>query len=166
MIHCCAIGMTGFIPMKREIPLFIIDTARTHKRGECDFLVCTDKDNGFVAKVDYIEGECEEFGDDYRIDYPQRGISCRIQIQQMIGTNSRVSEVRTLLKRGMEYYAKAVRSAFNVEHPTKEECVKYLELLMRSNRQYLDESGSDYEARKTIATSLAMLQAATEYLRD
>lgn len=34
---------------KREIPLFIIDNTRNHKRGECDFLVCTDKDNGFIA---------------------------------------------------------------------------------------------------------------------
>ena len=45
---------------KREIPLFIVDTSRNHKRGECDFLVCTDKDNGFLAKVDYVDGEKEE----------------------------------------------------------------------------------------------------------
>lgn len=42
---------------KREIPLFIIDTLRNHKRGECDFIVCTDKDCGFIAKVDYIDEE-------------------------------------------------------------------------------------------------------------
>lgn len=42
---------------KREIPLFIIDNTRNHKRGECDFLVCTDKGNGFIAKVDYMDGE-------------------------------------------------------------------------------------------------------------
>lgn len=52
---------------KREIPLFIVDTSRNHKRGECDFLVCTDKDNGFLAKVDYVDGEKEKVGDEHEV---------------------------------------------------------------------------------------------------
>ena len=39
---------------KREIPLFIIDTLRNHKRGECDFLVCTDKDCGSILDAEII----------------------------------------------------------------------------------------------------------------
>ena len=87
---------------KREIPLFIVDTSRNHKRGECDFLVCTDKDNGFFAKVDYVDGEKEEVGDDYRIGCPRNGVSLRIQIYQMIGTHPNVGNIRTLLKKGMD----------------------------------------------------------------
>lgn len=53
--------------MKREIPLFIVDSSRKHKKGECDYICCTDKDSGFIAKIDYIDGEIEETGSDYRI---------------------------------------------------------------------------------------------------
>lgn len=45
---------------KRSVPLFIIDRSRRHKLGECDFIVCTDLDNGFIARVDYVDGEHEE----------------------------------------------------------------------------------------------------------
>lgn len=91
---------------KREIPLFIVDTSRNHKRGECDFLVCTDKDNGFLAKVDYVDGEKEEVGDDY------------------------------------------------------------LNTMVRMNRQYLDDAGSDYQARKTVQQTIIMLQASAKFLRE
>lgn len=84
---------------KREIPLFIIDTLRNHKRGECDFLVCTDKDCGFIAKVDYIDEEKEEVGDDYRIGLPRRGCSMRIKVYQMIGQHPDTGRIRTLLKK-------------------------------------------------------------------
>lgn len=41
---------------KREFPLFIFDLSRDHKLGECDFVACTDVDNAFVAKIDYVTG--------------------------------------------------------------------------------------------------------------
>lgn len=149
---------------KREIPLFIIDIARNHKRGECDFLVCTDKDNGFIAKVDYISGEIEEVGDDYRIGHSKRGVSCRIQIQQMIGKNSRTNEIRTLLKKGMDYFVKTVQKPIHVDAPTKEECATFLELLVRTNKKSLDEAGSDYDEHKVVENTIKMLQASADYL--
>lgn len=39
---------------KREIPLFVFDKNRWHSQGECDFIICTDIDNSFVARVDYV----------------------------------------------------------------------------------------------------------------
>lgn len=150
---------------KREIPLFIIDTTRNHKRGECDFLVCTDKGNGFIAKVDYINGEIEEVGDDYRIGLPQRGISCRIQIQQMTGNNHRSNEIRTLLKKGMDYFAKSVQKPIHFDAPSKEECATYLELLAKANKKSLDEAGSDFEAHSIVENSINILLAASDFLR-
>lgn len=150
---------------KREIPLFIIDNTRNHKRGECDFLVCTDKDNGFIAKVDYMDGEIEEVGDDYRIGYPNQGVSCRIQIQQMMGKNSRTNEIRTLLKKGMDYYVKTVQKPIHFDSPTKGECATFLEILIRSNKQALDEAGSDYDAHKVVENTIKMLQASADYLK-
>ena len=63
---------------RREIPLFILDRSRKHKVGPYDFLVCTDKDNGFVAKVDYVIGMGEISTDMVRIGAARNGILMRI----------------------------------------------------------------------------------------
>ena len=65
---------------KRKFPLFIIDTNRLHRLGDCDFLVCTDHDNGFVAQVEYIRAIAAEVGDDYFISKPTKGLAAKIQI--------------------------------------------------------------------------------------
>ena len=132
---------------KREIPLFIIDTLRSHKRGECDFLVCTDKDCGFIAKVDYIDEEKEEVGDDYRIGFPRRGCSLRIKIYQMIGLHPDTGRIRTLLKKGMEYFLKAVTCEVHVNNPSREEC-------------------ADYHARQATIHTIMMLEATRKLLLE
>lgn len=152
------------IMAKREIPLFIIDTNRNHKRGECDFIVCTDKDSGFIAKVDYIDGEKEEVGGDYRIGCPHQGVSLRIQVQQMIGEHPNVGSVRTLLKKGMDYFVKSVMCEVHLRNPSREECAQFLDTLVRMNMQYVDDAGSDYKARQTVLNTIAMLKASINYL--
>lgn len=47
--------------MKREFPLFIVDHNRAHKFGEVDFIYCSDIDNGFIAKVEYIDGRHRQY---------------------------------------------------------------------------------------------------------
>ena len=95
--------------MKREIPLFIVDSSRKHKKGECDYICCTDKDSGFIAKIDYIDGELEETGSDYRIGLSKNGISCRMKIVRSMGENPTETAVRSLLKKGMEYYSTIIQ---------------------------------------------------------
>lgn len=151
---------------KREIPLFIIDTLRNHKRGECDFLVCTDKDCGFIAKVDYIDEEKEEVGDDYRIGCPRRGCSLRIKIHQMIGQHPDTGRIRTLLKKGMEYFLKAVTCEVHVKNPSREECADFLNTLVRMNKQYVDDAGSDYQARQATIHTIMMLEATRKLLLE
>ena len=150
----------------REIPLFIIDTLRNHKRGECDFLVCTDKDCGFIAKVDYIDEEKEEVGDDYRIGFPRRGCSLRIKIHQMIGQHPDTGRIRTLLKKGMEYFLKAVTCEVHVNNPSREECADFLNTLVRMNKQYVDDAGSDYHARQATIHTIMMLEATRKLLLE
>lgn len=151
---------------KREIPLFIIDALRTHKRGECDFLVCTDRDNGFIAKIDFIPGDKEETGADYRIGYANNGISCRIRIQQMTGVNSRESDIRTLLKKGLDYYVQSVRCQVNIERPSRQQCADFIRQLIRGNMKALDDAGSDYARRNIVKKSLSMLEASADYLTN
>lgn len=145
--------------MKREIPLFIIDTKKSHKKGECDFLVCTDQDNGFVAKVEYVAASEPDYGDDYRIDSNRNGLSIKTTIKRMFGTNPKASEVKSLLKKGVDYYVESVTLAVDATKATTDECIDFIEKLSAGNKHYLDEVGVDYDERKIILTSLAMLDA-------
>ena len=67
---------------KREIPLFVFDKNREHGIGECDFVCCTDIDNGFIAKIDYTD-EPEGVTERTRIGKPNNGISLRIEIKRI-----------------------------------------------------------------------------------
>jgi len=151
---------------KREIPLFICDISRKHRRGECDFIVCTDRDNGFVARAEAITGEIEEVGDDYRIGSPNNGYSLRISIVRMTGAKPDKSSVRTLLKKAMDYMQSLTALAVNVEAPTRKECAEYLTMLVRLNQHQLAEAKSNYEERQTTLTSMRMLVASAEYLSE
>lgn len=151
---------------KREIPLFIIDTARRHKKGECDWIFCTDKDNAFVARIDLIDGDIDDVGDDFRVESRGCGISARMAILRTIGANPSVSAQRTLLKKAMSYYLECTLKKLNINDPSKAECVEFLELLIQSNMHQLEAAGSDYNERKTTLTSMALLQASADYLRE
>lgn len=149
---------------KREIPLFIVDTARQHKKGECDFICCTDQDNGFYAKVDYVEGEKEAAGCDYRISKPNNGISLRIEIQGMLGKNPRTTDIRSLLKLAMEYYTDIVQRKIDTNQPSREDCIEFLLMLIKGNRHNL--LNCKPQERQTTEMSLKMLEAITRYMED
>lgn len=145
--------------MKREIPLFIIDTKKSHKKGECDFLVCTDQDNGFVAKVEYVAASEPEYGDDYRIDFNRNGLSIKTSIKRVFGANPKTAEVKSLLKKGVDYYVESVTLAVDATKATTDECIDFIEKLSAGNKHYLEEAGVDFDERKVIMTSLMMLDA-------
>lgn len=149
---------------KRETPLFIIDTCRAHKQGECDFMVCTDRDNGFIAKLDYVDGDITEVGDDYRIGYPNNGCSLRMQIQRYIGQNVTTQSVKTLMKKGMEQYVAIVRRVVDIDNPSKEDCVKFIDMLIKGNRPNLT-SEKDNAKRQMVSTSIQLLEATKDYLK-
>jgi hypothetical protein len=150
---------------KRILPLFVVDHCRMHRFGECDFIACTAKDNGFIAKVDHVEGDITEIGDDYRIGGARNGISCRIQILRYTGSNIDKAEIRTLLKAALEYHSECTRCPVNVDAPSIDDCTNFLMLLVRSNMHHLAEAKSDFNARQTVLTSLTMLEATIEHLK-
>lgn len=145
--------------MKREIPLFLIDTKKTHKKGECDFLVCTDRDNSFVARLDYIAAQEPCFGDDFRIDFNRNGLSLKLTILRITGLNPSTSAIRTLMKKGIEYYTDSATLSVDATNATTRECINFIESLTAGNRHYLEEAGINHEERTTILTSLMMLDA-------
>ena len=145
--------------MKREIPLFIIDTKKSHKKGECDFLVCTDQDNGFVARIDYVASESPCMGDDYIVGHERDGLAIKMSIKRINGLNPKQSDIRNLMKKGLDYYAESVTLAVGATEITTRQCVDFLEKLIDGNKHYIQEVGSDYEQLQTIKTSLMMLDA-------
>lgn len=145
--------------MKREIPLFIIDTKKTHKHGECDFLACTDRDNSFVARIDYISSQEPAYGDDYRIDYNRNGFSVKLSIIRITGLNPSTSAIKTLMKKGLDYYAESVTLSVDATRATTRQCIDFIEKLTAGNRHYLQEAGINQKERTTILTSLMMLDA-------
>ena len=149
---------------RREIPLFILDRSRKHKVGPYDFLVCTDKDNGFVAKVDYVLGMDEMTTDQVRIGPARGGLRMRIQIKRMTGKNPDSTQLRSLLKKGMDYCTDVLSIRFQpIEYDTKT-CIDFLERLIEANRQYVDER--PLEERQTTQKSIRILEAIQDKLQQ
>ncbi|WP_298110494.1 hypothetical protein [uncultured Bacteroides sp.] len=145
---------------KREIPLFIIDTAHWHNQGDADFVVCTDQDSGFIARVDIVGADQPDtVTDTIRIGHENRGYKMRMEIKRITGKNPSPSAIRTLMKKACDYYAENKRTPIHSDEPSTLECVRFLNLLIDGNRQNLQDSGGDFTRRKTVETSLKMLEA-------
>ena len=151
--------------MKRETPLFIIDTKKSHKKGECDFLVCTDKDNAFVARIDYVNATAPDMGEDYRIDYCNNGISLKLSIIRMLGNNPNRTNLRTLMKRGLDYYAEACVIRFNPNSITTEQTEVACDSYTWTDGKTYIKSGTYYQYLQTIhgCDSLEILNLIIHY---
>lgn len=150
---------------KRKIPLFIFDTARQHGHGECDFIVCTDQESGFIAKVDLINGAKEEVTDTYRISEPINGVSCKIEIKRITGSNPDKAAIRTLLRKAYRMYMDRTSKQINVDEPGLSDMLAYCAAMEKSARSQLAQT-KDYEIRKVIGTSIIMLGAIANKLRE
>lgn len=146
---------------KRKFPLFIIDTNRLHKLGDCDFLVCTDQDNGFVAQVEYIRATAAEVGDDYFISKPTKGLAAKIQILRFNTPNPDKTKVRGLLKQASIKINDEIKVDVSVD-ASPQDCVKFIKKLNEANYHRLNTG--DYIERKTVLTSMLMLDQAAKYI--
>lgn len=147
--------------MKREFPLFIVDHNRAHKFGEVDFIYCSDIDNGFIAKVEYIDGIIEEVGEDYRIEpgFSGSNISAKISIKRITGKNPDKTKIRGLLKQAMKYYTSLSTFSADIGNITVRQMVLFIDTLILDGRKNAIAAGSDYNYRNTVLTSIAFLEA-------
>ena len=147
--------------MKREFPLFIVDHNRAHKFGEVDFIYCSDIDNGFIAKVEYMDGIVEEVGEDYRIEPGLSGsnISAKISIKRITGKNPDKTKIRGLLKQAMKYYTSLSTFSADIGNITVRQMVLFIDTLILDGRKNAIAAGSDYNYRNTVLTSIAFLEA-------
>lgn len=152
---------------KREIPLFIFDTNRTHSLGECDFVSCTDVDNAFVARISFVRNASEMVTDNIRVTAPNdNGISCKMEVKRITGLNPNDGQIRTLMKKAMEMYTETTVKKNNSNEATDEEMIHFLDKLIQGNRHNLDELGSDYTSRNILSSSLHMLEAIRDRIKE
>ena len=113
---------------KREFPLFIFDLSRDHKLGECDFVACTDVDNAFVAKIDYVTGIDNVITDNLRINRSNGEVKLRIEIKRITGKNPDNAAIRTLMKKAEDLYCERSISRINIDNPSKADMLSFLEI--------------------------------------
>lgn len=150
--------------MKREIPLFIIDVSRSHKLGDCDFITCTDKENGFVAKVSYVEARKSEVGDTFRIEPNNTGYAARFEIVRMLGSKQDTSAMRTLLKKATMYFFENIHSTVSADGTSVGEMISFLDILIRGNKFNADDPNLSLQQRKTTLKGINMLERIKQQL--
>lgn len=150
---------------KREIPLFIFDLGRDHNLGECDFVVCTDVDNAFTAKIDYVTDVENVITDTVRIVQANGNIKLRLKIKRITGKNPDKAAIRNLLKKAEELYCERTKKKINLDRITKKDMIDFLDVFVFGNKHHLSEAGANYEERKTLLTSLTMLEAIKSELK-
>ena len=152
--------------MKREIPLFIFDTDRLHKMGECDFVTCTDVDNGFVAKIDFVEGDVTYNDYNIKIVPSGQGVSSRIEIKRFAGKNTDKSQINTLLSKAMKMYIERTQRHIDMNNPTTEDCIDFVDILIKGNLKNIEEAGIDQNKRNIVINSINMLKNIKKKLED
>lgn len=142
---------------KREIPLFIFDTLRDHNLGECDFVTCTDIDNAFIAKIDYVTDLDNIITDRLRIVRSNGLIKLRIEIKRITGKNPDNAAIRTLMKKAEDLYCERTMKRINIDKPSKNDMLNFLDIIIAGNKHNIAKAG--IEERNTILTSIFMLEA-------
>lgn len=144
----------------------MFDLSRDHGLGECDFVACTDVENAFVAKIDYVEGVENVITDTLRINRGNGELKLRFEIKRITGKNPDKSAIRTLLKKAEDLYCERTQKKVNLDCPTKADMVHFLDTLIKGNKQYVTQAGADVEERETVLMSIAMLEAIKNELEE
>lgn len=144
---------------KREIPLFIFDLSRDHNLGECDFVSCTDVDNSFVAKIDYVTNSEDVITDTLRIGNENNGIKLRLEVKRVTGKNPNRSSIRTLLKKAEDLYIERNIKSINIDMPSDDDMIEFLSIMIDGNKKNITEAGVDMNERNIVYTSIRMLEA-------
>lgn len=149
---------------KREIPLFLFDCGREHNLGEADFVACTDIDNAFVAKIDYVSGYNEIATDTTRITRSNNGVQLRLDIKRVTGKNPEPAKMRTLLKKAEDLYVEQTQRPVNLKDPSADDMLNFLNALIDGNKGQLSDI-KDIGERQMAMVSLSMLDAIKNFIK-
>ena len=156
--------------MKRIHPLFIYDTNRNHKFGDCDWIACTQAHNAFLAKVTFVSDQEPTSAPNLRISRPNKnGIQVRLDLMRAWGNSEEhpqtISEHLSLMKAAEKHIIDATNYVrIDSGNPTTQQVIDYLELIVHANLSNLRGDASTAEKQTTL-TSLKMLKAAIDKLK-
>ena len=156
--------------MKRIHPLFIYDTNRNHKFGDCDWIACTQAHNAFLAKVTFVSDQEPTSAPNLRIGRPNRnGIQVRLDLMRAWGNSEEhpqtIAEHLSLMKAAEKHIIDATNYVhIDSGNPTTQQVIDYLELIVHTNLSNLRGDAPTAEKQTTL-TSLKMLKAAIDKIK-
>ena len=140
---------------KREIPLFIIDSSRSHGRGwEKDFVACTSKELPWYGEITLLNEQELEIDQDWTMKNPlcayternEAGIRAKLKVTSAPGGlfvwKENRSELQSLMRRCMKEW-RIRRGTVAVD---MDDISKFAETLLEQTRENLRENPKDKQA--------------------
>lgn len=138
--------------MKRSLPLFIIDTSRSHGRArETDFVACTSRECPWYGEITFLNEQELVIDKDWNEKNPlcmysdqnPSGIRAKLKVVEYTSTNNIKSLMRRCLK---EWLARRNTVAVDPENISNEAVVKFCDVLLEQTRENLRENPQDQQA--------------------
>ena len=143
---------------KREIPLFIIDSSRSHGRGrEKDFVACTSRELPWVGEITILNERELEIDQDWQkkpanvafTDDNGAGLRGKLKMVStpVIIDNSNRGDLQALMRRCLkEWRIRRGTVAVDLDNISNEAVVKFADTLLEQTRENLRENPKDQQA--------------------
>ena len=144
---------------KRDIPLFIIDSSRSHGRGrEKDFVACTSKELPWYGEITLLNEKELEIDQDWSGKNPLclyidngAGIWAKLKVTSapsgLFVDGKNRSDLQSLMRRCMkEWRIRRGTVAVDMEDISNEAIVKFADVLLEQTRENLRENPKDKQA--------------------
>ena len=143
---------------KREFPLFIIDSSRSHGRGrEKDFVACTSKEMPWVGEITILDEHELEIDQDWKQKNPycaytdDNGAGLRGKVKLLstpvVLSKETRSQMQSLLRRCLkEWRIRRGTVAVDMDDISNEAVVKFADVLLEQTRENLRENPKDQQA--------------------
>ena len=148
---------------KREIPLYIIDTSRSHGRGrEKDFVACTSKELPWVGEITILTEPELEIDQDWQqknwwcvyTDANSAGMRGKLKLLStpVIVYDGNRSDLQSLMRRCLkEWRIRRGTVAVNLDDVSNEAVVKFADALLEQAHENLRQSPTDSQASMVSA---------------
>jgi len=143
---------------KREIPLFIIDSSRSHGRGrEKDFVACTSRELPWVGEITILTERELEIDQDWQkrntlcayTEPNEAGIRAKLKVVSVSDgfPVGKTSDLQALMRRCLkEWRIRRGTVAVDLDDISNEAVVKFAETLLEQTRENLRENPKDNQA--------------------
>lgn len=145
---------------KRNIPLFIIDSSRSHGRArETDFVACTSREFPWYGEITLLNEQELELDQDWMQKNPlcayternEAGIRAKLKVTSapdgLYVDNRNRAELQSLMRRCLkEWRIRRGTVAVDMDDVSNEAVVKFANVLLEQTRENLRENPRDKQA--------------------